>query len=103
MAGSAARPVHTSASRPHVIRQPEGSAVSVHVLKITGISDPDLDRGITDSEVCYMLFEAGCDVAAPNSSSRLIKKALNGPALMGYYSYITGFVGPVISKANQRQ
>jgi len=69
MAGSAARAVPTDACRSHLIRQPEGSAVPAHVLKITGISEADLDRGITNSEAACMLFEAARRVASRNSSS----------------------------------
>ncbi len=70
MVGSAARAVPTDACRSHLIRQPEGSAVPARVLKITGISDPDLDRGITDSEAGHMLFEAARRAAARNGTSR---------------------------------
>jgi len=69
MAGSAARPVHTDACWSHFIRQPEGLSIPARVLKITGISEADLHRGITDSVASHMLFEAARRVAARNSSS----------------------------------
>ena len=93
MAGSAVSPVDPATCRSYFIRQPEGQFISAHVLKITGISDPDLDRGITDSEVCYMLFEAGCDVAARNSSSRLIK-SFEWPSIDGILFSYRRFIKP---------
>ena len=69
MAGSAARPIDANAARSHLIRQPEGMVVPAHVLKITGISESDLDCGITNSEAHHLLFDAACRVATQNPSS----------------------------------
>jgi DNA polymerase III epsilon subunit-like protein len=70
MAGSAARHVNADTCRSHLIRQPESFTVPAHVLKITGLSEADLDLGIADSEAYHMLFEAALRVAAQNRSSR---------------------------------
>jgi DNA polymerase III subunit epsilon len=69
MAGSAARSIDIDSARSHIIRQPEGIAVPVHVLKIMGISEVDLNCGITDSQAWQMLLDAAQRVAAQNPSS----------------------------------
>ncbi|WP_054032081.1 hypothetical protein [Desulfatitalea tepidiphila] len=70
MAGIADSPVDPATCRSYLIRQPGGLSIPAHVAKITGISEADLDRGITDSEAGHMLFEAARRVAARNSFSR---------------------------------
>lgn len=85
MAGSAARTIEANDARSHLIRQPEGMVVPAHVLKITGISEADLDCGIADSEAHHLLFDAARRVASQNPSSRC-------PAIIHYARFERPFL-----------